>query len=320
MSIFLDAYPNTASWPYLDKLICQWRKVEEETRKACGLEPAPPYGRCSLFRGQDPSEEWLQEAGEISRDPTVAPTITPSSTPAPISAITILETSSPTAQPSTSNPTNAPTAASFNGEGGTGSIPTQSPSDTTQPASPTSGWGRFVDILRPGSTAPPTAAPSSTMPAAGATSAPTTAGTPSPVTSVPTLSNLTSTPADLDCDAYSVSYERMCSSSSPCCEATRSATDFCWDLYENVFPDDLIYTACNKCCQDGPKTVGPPATPRDDLPKTIQCSSIENPFRVCNSCCTDPRPATGYCSDVYSQYGDDVEQICVSIPVCYSLC
>ncbi|GKY98443.1 hypothetical protein MPSEU_000801800 [Mayamaea pseudoterrestris] len=42
ISVFLDAYNNTAPWPMLDKLICQWRKVEEEARSGCGLEPSPP--------------------------------------------------------------------------------------------------------------------------------------------------------------------------------------------------------------------------------------------------------------------------------------
>lgn len=52
MAIFLEPYPEQDCWPFLDKLICQWRQEEEKVRSECGLDPAPPYPGCELFRGQ----------------------------------------------------------------------------------------------------------------------------------------------------------------------------------------------------------------------------------------------------------------------------
>jgi hypothetical protein len=37
VSIFLQAHDNVEPYPYLDKLICQWRLVEEREREKCGL-------------------------------------------------------------------------------------------------------------------------------------------------------------------------------------------------------------------------------------------------------------------------------------------
>lgn len=67
VSIFLDAYATAPSWPFLDKLICQWRRVEEQVRQTCGHAPVTPYGRCALFRNQQPTAAWLAEAGQTNR-------------------------------------------------------------------------------------------------------------------------------------------------------------------------------------------------------------------------------------------------------------
>lgn len=320
--------------------------MEEEARSACGLDPAPPYGRCTLFRDQEASEEWLQDAGVLSRDPTRAPSGAPSLTPVPTgggsgapsasppsaspSGATLEEagSTSPTAMPASAVLTGTPTAVESETPSGPPTIipttvPTSNPIpiSATEPPTSGSGWGRFVDIIRPRPATVSPAEPSSTPPSLSpqtneSSLAPVNAGSansssPSPELDSNTTSNATSSPGFFDCEAYSVSYERMCNSSSPCCETQRSDTEFCWDLYENIFPDDLIYSACEQCCEGGPKTIGPPATPRDDLPKTIQCSSVENPFRICGSCCEDPRSTSGYCRDIYDEYGDDVEQLCV---------
>lgn len=37
IGVFLDARENVERYPYLDKLICQWREYEENVRKECGL-------------------------------------------------------------------------------------------------------------------------------------------------------------------------------------------------------------------------------------------------------------------------------------------
>jgi hypothetical protein len=39
VSFFMEAYEDAAPYEMLDKLICQWRKSEERTREACGLDP-----------------------------------------------------------------------------------------------------------------------------------------------------------------------------------------------------------------------------------------------------------------------------------------
>ena len=82
ISIFMDAYDGEAAWPFLDKLICQWRKVEEEQRRHCGLPPAPVYKMCELYRGQ------VRTPADLHPDPDNAtpdfPTRAPLTWPDPI--------------------------------------------------------------------------------------------------------------------------------------------------------------------------------------------------------------------------------------------
>jgi len=60
VTLFMQDYPNQAPWHYLDKLICQFRRVEEKQRKICGLPPAPVYKMCELYRGQERTPEDLE--------------------------------------------------------------------------------------------------------------------------------------------------------------------------------------------------------------------------------------------------------------------
>ena len=47
VAIFLDGDSSANRWDFLDKLICQWREIEEKTRKDCCLESVPvPYEGC----------------------------------------------------------------------------------------------------------------------------------------------------------------------------------------------------------------------------------------------------------------------------------
>lgn len=39
LSVFMEAYEDAPPYRYLDKVICQWRRKEYETRLACGLDP-----------------------------------------------------------------------------------------------------------------------------------------------------------------------------------------------------------------------------------------------------------------------------------------
>ena len=37
VTMFIEAYDNAPDYDYLNKMICQWRRYEDETREACGL-------------------------------------------------------------------------------------------------------------------------------------------------------------------------------------------------------------------------------------------------------------------------------------------
>jgi hypothetical protein len=296
----------------LDKLICQWRRVEEEARSSCGLDPSPPYGRCALFRDQDPTAEWIAESkGELFG--AVPPTSAPlnsivNATEAPFGGLggaSIAPSMAQSVSP-TSPVTELPTAA----------VVTTEPTHTVAPPDPDSipwwqSWGNPIDVLSPPSSEP--AAVTNESPVSLSTGTPLQNST----TTVGNSANSTGgvgVPAMIECGNYSsVGLERMCASSQPCCESTRSETTFCWDLYENVFPGSLIDSACYHCC-DTPKVVGPPAPVLPELPKTVQCSMVDSPFRICkpDSCCTNPRSTSSYCNEIYDEYGDDIEQICVS--------
>ncbi len=79
VAIFLESDPNRGQWPFLDKLICQWREVEEKTREECGIESVPPYPGC-----RNPTRQGNGDSP--TRPPsTSAPVLAPS-TPAPILA------------------------------------------------------------------------------------------------------------------------------------------------------------------------------------------------------------------------------------------
>jgi hypothetical protein len=372
----MQDYPGVESWPYLDKLICAWRAKEEQVRSACDLPPAPPYGRCRLYRGQEASEEWLEEAGlrqTETSEPTDSPTTTkptsapnaapskgPTSAPTTQSPITAPLNNAPTSSPNTGTPTTkSPTTAPIT-KGPTPAptkVPTFAPTIAEAlPKLPTEApysFGNFLyftptgpsPVLPMTTTAPtaePTVAPSeeptsaptdnplvlpltTTAPTAKPTVAPSAKPTTGEPTSVPTAKPvplLRTTPqpisvAAIECNSFQVNYNRMCFSSDACCESTRADTSFCWDVYDNSFPGNDIYSACSSCCVDAAnpngKEVGPPNPPHPNgIEKTLQCSDVENPYRMCkaNSCCSGSD--SGHCLDLYDIWGDDMEQICVS--------
>ena len=55
----MEAYDDAPPYPYLDKVICQWRRKEFNVRQQCGLDPVPgSYPGCfPLFRERDLKEE-----------------------------------------------------------------------------------------------------------------------------------------------------------------------------------------------------------------------------------------------------------------------
>jgi Eukaryotic-type carbonic anhydrase len=54
LTIFLEAFDDADDYPVLNKLICQYRKVEEQTRRRCGLSSvSTTYPGCRVYtRGQ----------------------------------------------------------------------------------------------------------------------------------------------------------------------------------------------------------------------------------------------------------------------------
>ena len=327
----MQDYEDAKSWPYLDKLICAWRLEEEKVRKACGLPPAEPYGRCQLFRNQEPTEAWLEEAGLLTPAPTKAPVPPPTNAPIP----------RPTKAP-TDIPTVAPTAVETQT---TLEVPT--PADAQDPkgffsgfnfglsnalglvfggtagfGSPFSGVDETFD--KEELTPAPAPTPAAPRPAAINLSGPqvlspnfgSVTNAEEEVDAPVVEDKIETTPAippEIDCSAFNANYGRMCSSTAPCCEATREDSSFCWDIYDNIFPGDLIYSACYHCCNE-PKEVGPPAPVKDDLPKTIQCSDY-NTQRICrtdNGCCGNPRSGSGYCESQYATLGGAIDEVCVS--------
>jgi len=340
----MQDYPDAESWAYLDKLICQWRKEEDTVRQKCGLPPVEPYGRCKLLRGQEATQAWLEEAGliqlstdEPSEKPTSAPT--PLSTQVPtgkpidvptlqtVPAATETPTSAPTMQTvpdTTETPIAAPTRAPVSAPT---AIPTlnfvETEAETTvEPIAEATTTPTHEPTLSP--TARPSMEP--TLQATGAPSSkPTPTGAPTgkptlAMTDVPTDSPIVfgqdEVPPPMQCDRYSDSFmRRVCESSDPCCESVRSDTNFCWNVYDNVFPGNMIKSACYHCCPT-PKVVGEATPILSDIPKTVQCSAVDNPFRLCKdkegSCCGSPRSTTRFCRETYDKYGDDMASICVS--------
>jgi hypothetical protein len=381
VTLFMQDYPDEPSWPYLDKLICQWRQKEEEARVACGEPPAPPYGRCRLFRDQEPTEEWFQEAGQTtptmgptsspSVKPTPSPTTSPTDgpTPSPTDGPTPVPTKSPTDGPTpspTKSPTDGPTpspssqtvtsttapnpepvrpsrasrpspdgsapspSASSSRGSGRGSSSGQNP--VTQNGSPSRGRRPTAPTIAAEPIAPaplPTTYPSLT-PTTSPTGTPFATPTVSP-TSYPTLSPTasptaaeteefgenggTSIPPEIACSNYNVpgGYDRMCRSSWPCCDEERSNSNYCWNIYDNIFPGPAIESACHHCCPG--KTIGPDKEVHPEgYEKTIQCSAY-NSQRHCkqNGCCELGRSSSSFCHRQFATHTpNEWEQICVS--------
>lgn len=118
-------------------------------------------------------------------------------------------------------------------------------------------------------------------------------------------------PPPIDCGNDQTLINRMCSSTDPCCGSPRSDTMFCWNIYDNVFPGEQIKSACHHCCSE-PKAVAEERPINPAIPKTIKCSEVDNPYRMCkaNSCCSSPRSNSEFCKSVYAKHKDDIDSIC----------
>lgn len=81
ISFFMQDFDNEPSWPYLDKLICKWREEEEKRRSACGMDPAPVYKMCELYRGQTRTAADMEAPTAAVIVPTRAPLVAPPAVP-----------------------------------------------------------------------------------------------------------------------------------------------------------------------------------------------------------------------------------------------
>ncbi len=81
ISFFMQDFEGEPSWPYLDKLICRWRREEEEKRVSCGLPPAPVYKMCELYRGQTRTADDFEAPTQAVIVPTRAPLVAPPAIP-----------------------------------------------------------------------------------------------------------------------------------------------------------------------------------------------------------------------------------------------
>jgi Eukaryotic-type carbonic anhydrase len=269
-------------WAYLEKLICNWRIVEDKVREKCGLPAATPYGRCQLFRGQEPTPEWLaEEAGQIFTIEATENPLFNATSPAPVSSATVptfLDTHAP------SPPVSPPPVGGASGTPVPVTPPVVLPS-TQAPVIPIP-----VVFITP---SPVTAAPVSAVtgpvqcdawdinfdrmclsddPCCGDVRSDTAycwgiydllgsaveavcndcCETPQAIgPAAPVLDDL---PLQLQCSALDNIPHRMCKTDS-CCSDPRSESGYCRSQY-HAFNDNELAQICHYCCST-PQIIGP---------------------------------------------------------------
>lgn len=103
VAMFLEAYDDAPPYPFLDRLICEWRKAEDRTREQCGMDSVEPYPGCfDPKRGQTPFPPTANETPEpTTAEPSgITPTIEPVDLNAAPSFEPSIQPSSPSALPS----------------------------------------------------------------------------------------------------------------------------------------------------------------------------------------------------------------------------
>jgi hypothetical protein len=309
VALFLEADPNRERWDFLDKLICQWREVEEQTRDECGLESVPAYPGC--------------------RNPTRDNTETdlPGVDPYPFIDCDSVENSERICKPSSCCEAERSTGSYCEddvygkyGDETVGSVcwwccpgkllgpaeeePTVAPFMVPSPSQGPVTFAPFsVD------TSGPTKDPDNTsaMPTAyDMTSEPTTGILPAPT--------LTATPMSVSavvCSDYNghpeIRLKQICEDGG-CCDPKRSSTDHCHATYK--FFGESMASVCSDCCS--PSKSLAPAPPPHPIYTPIDCTLVKNPFRICKptSCCNDVRSTTNYCEETYEEYGEIMGSIC----------
>jgi Eukaryotic-type carbonic anhydrase len=334
VSIFLEGDDNLKPWGMLDKLICQWRETEEQVREACGLESVKTFypGCTNYVRGH---------AAVDSPPPIspVAPTAPISSTPQITTAPTMvsLDLPSQSLSPSTEEhfsfePKVFPKCNICGNE----SLAVTNLNGTLNVPGFPKLTCRLMEIAGLHGHLNPTFCPlfptftddcscqliqSNLTVDEGRTGAIASYGNTSGYSNETQMNDL-AIPPTISCDARSgnedVNYRRVCKS---CCDSDkRSATGFCHETY-SFFGEDMD-SVCYHCCD--PHEIVAPAPPPSPKYNPIDCSKVENPFRLCNedtntSCCREERSGTQFCRDTYDKYGDDkmgsICWYCCSTPI-----
>eukprot|EP00934_Nitzschia_sp_Nitz4_P000422 Nitzschia sp. Nitz4//scaffold21_size171442//123870//126940//NITZ4_002181-RA/size171442-augustus-gene-0.206-mRNA-1//-1//CDS//3329542471//422//frame0 len=277
VAIFLDPDETKERWPFLDKLICQWREVEEKTRDECGLASVPPYPGC--------------------RNPTRGDgdTDLPYVDPYPFIDCDSVENSFRICKPtSCCEETRGTTDYCVNEvyEHYGDETPSMAFEVTSMP----------MQMVPPTLPFEPTLEPSMYVQI-----------TNGPVLSPPSPSAIPSVieTGQLVCSDYdfhdTINVNRICKDGG-CCDPLRSATDYCHFVYD--FFGDSMGSVCNNCCDPSKELA--PAPPTHPVYPEIQCSSIDNPYRICKptSCCEETASTTDYCNGVYELYGESMGSVC----------
>lgn len=276
VAMFLDGNSSVPRWDFLDKLICQWREVEDATREDCCLESVPPYPGC-----RNPTRPACGSASPVSSDNSAANV-------EPGVMVTSTATSS-TAEPQTTiTPTGANTRPRKPAEDKKTRAESTAPHITTAPtvATSTSSSATVDNTVDPETTTTRTSAVPQTAASTTSTSAATTSVSLELASStVSTYPDATTDSANetFDCGDHDVNYDRMCKDGG-CCETPRQDGPFCHRVYDELGTDMSL--ACHKCC-DIPKTIGP-QTPDHPVYTRISCSSIpDDTSRMCKrgGCC-----------------------------------
>jgi hypothetical protein len=301
VAIFLETDPNRRRWSFLDKLICQWREVEEKNRQECGLASAPPYPGC-----RNPMRQEQQVDPEVVDPYPFIDCDTIDNYPRMCKATSCCE-----AERSNTDYCTNDVYGRF-GDDMVGSIwyvildafLVLFFSDCSLTNIAFCSWwccpGKLLDREdeAPTPSQNPTVLPME---------APSSLRTNNPSTTQPTPSIL-----DLfQCDDFDgqpgIDLRRICKDDA-CCDPDRSSTDHCHYVYK--FFGDAMDQVCLQCC-DPQKEVGPPPPPHPVYPP-IDCTLVSNPYRMCkpSSCCNEDRSETEYCLETYEEYGNAMGSIC----------
>eukprot|EP00548_Thalassiothrix_antarctica_P003227 CAMPEP_0194129910 /NCGR_PEP_ID=MMETSP0152-20130528/1095_1 /TAXON_ID=1049557 /ORGANISM="Thalassiothrix antarctica, Strain L6-D1" /LENGTH=886 /DNA_ID=CAMNT_0038824291 /DNA_START=312 /DNA_END=2973 /DNA_ORIENTATION=- len=361
-------------WNFLDKLICQWREVEEKTRKECNMESVPSYPRC-----RNPTRAGNSDETNPGGNHPATPVPNQAPTQRPVQQPTRPPTPSDT-EPSTRCPAyendkkininricsgndggccdparrsaskHCHSVYSFFGEN-MGKICTDCCMKELAPPPPSHNTHQPIDcstidspfrMCKPSSCCeekksksswckgtykkygdqigsicwyccsqpkevdpslltiknPPQTRPT---PAQAPTRRPTQVIVPPPSPS--------SAEPPIKCPNYKkdekINMDRICKVGG-CCDSVRSASEHCHFVY-SLFGGNMG-EICTGCCM---KELAPPP-PLHNTHRWIDCSTIDNPLRICksSSCCEEKKSNSRFCKRNYKRYGDTMGSIC----------